>query len=120
KVRAGSGNLLREPAMSRDEARAAMAVGERLARAAADAGCELLLAGEMGIGNTTPAAALACALGAGLDDATVAHKARVVTAALARHAPAKEDALGALAAVGGLEIAAMAGLMRAGAGRRVP
>jgi nicotinate-nucleotide--dimethylbenzimidazole phosphoribosyltransferase len=85
----------------------------------------------MGIGNTTAAAALVCALagvapevacghGAGLDDATVAHKARVVAAALARHQPRPDDPLGALAAVGGLEIAAMAGLMLAGAARRVP
>jgi nicotinate-nucleotide--dimethylbenzimidazole phosphoribosyltransferase len=131
KVRAGTANLARTAAMTRDEARAALAVGERLARAAADDGCELLLAGEMGIGNTTSAAALACALaglqpeaacghGAGLDDATVAHKARVVAAALARHSLRPDDALGALAAVGGLEIAAMAGLMRGGAARRVP
>jgi len=128
KVRAGSANFLHGPAMSRDEAAAAIAVGERLARAAA---CELLLAGEMGIGNTTAAAAIVCALagvapeeacgrGAGLDDAGVAHKAGIVAAALARHQPRADDPLGALAAVGGLEIAAMAGLMRGGAARRIP
>ena len=131
KVRAGTANFSREAAMSRDEAARALAVGDRLARAAADDGCDLLLAGEMGIGNTTAAAALVCALtgaspddvcghGAGLDDATVAHKARVVAAALARHALRRDDALGALAVVGGLEIAAMAGLMLGGAARRVP
>ena len=128
KVRAGTASFVRGAAMSRDEAAAALAVGQRLARAA---DCDLLLAGEMGIGNTTAAAALVCALagvapeaacgrGAGLDDATVAHKARVVAAALARHAPRPDDPLGALAAVGGLEIAAMAGLMLGGAARRVP
>ncbi|HEY2745687.1 MAG TPA: 5,6-dimethylbenzimidazole synthase, partial [Polyangia bacterium] len=114
KVRAGTANLARAPAMSRDEASAAIAVGERLARAAADAGCDLLLAGEMGIGNTTAAAALLCALagvapvdacgqGAGLDDAGVAHKMRVVTAALAHHGlgeGAAADPLDTLAAVG--------------------
>jgi nicotinate-nucleotide--dimethylbenzimidazole phosphoribosyltransferase len=63
---------------------------------------------------------VACGHGAGLDDAIVAHKARVVGAALERHRPKKEDALGVLAAVGGLEIAAMAGLMLGGAARRVP
>ena len=131
KVRAGSGNFARGPALSRDEAAAALAVGDRLARAAADDGCDLLLAGEMGIGNSTAAAAIVCALagvapevacghGAGLDDATVAHKARVVGAALERHRPRREDALGALAAVGGLELGAMAGLMLGGAARRVP
>jgi nicotinate-nucleotide--dimethylbenzimidazole phosphoribosyltransferase len=131
KVRAGSANFAREPALSRDEAAASLALGERLARAAAADGCDLLLAGEMGIGNTTAAAALACALaglapdvacghGAGLDDATVAHKARVVAAALALHRPRRDDALGALTAVGGLELGAMAGLMLGGAARRVP
>ena len=131
KIRAGTDNFLHAPAMSRGEASAAIAVGERLAHAAADGGCELLLAGEMGIGNTTAAAALLCAVagvapevacghGAGLDDAHVAHKAHVVAAALARHRPRREDPLGVLAAVGGLEIAAMAGLMRGGAARRVP
>ena len=88
----------------------------------------------MGIGNTTAAAAILCALagvapevacghGAGLDDATVAHKARVVAAALERHRSTlarRDDALGVLAAVGGLEIAAMAGLMLGGAARRIP
>ncbi len=131
KKRARTGNLRHAPAMSRDEASAAIAVGERLAHAAADGGCDLLLAGEMGIGNTTSAAALLCALagvapaeacghGAGIDDATVAHKARVVADALAHHAPRREDPLGVLAAVGGLEIAALAGLMRGGAARRLP
>jgi nicotinate-nucleotide--dimethylbenzimidazole phosphoribosyltransferase len=131
KIRAGTGNLRRAPAMSRAEASAALAVGERLAHAAADGGCDLLLAGEMGIGNTTSAAALLCALagvapadvcghGAGIDDATVAHKARVIADALLHHALGREDPLGVLAAVGGLEIAAMAGLMHGGAARRVP
>jgi nicotinate-nucleotide--dimethylbenzimidazole phosphoribosyltransferase len=128
KVRAGTGNFARGAAMSRDEAAAALAVGQRLAKSGEP---ELLLAGEMGIGNTTAAAALVCALagvapdvacghGAGLDEEIVAHKARVVAGALERHRPRKDDPLGVLAAVGGLEIAAMAGLMLGGAARRVP
>jgi nicotinate-nucleotide--dimethylbenzimidazole phosphoribosyltransferase len=131
KIRAGTANFARGEAMSRAEAAAAIAVGDRLSRAAADGGCDLLLAGEMGIGNTTSAAAIVCALGgaspeevcghgAGLDDATVAHKARLVAAALARHRLRADDPLGIVAAVGGLEIAAMAGLMLGGAARRVP
>jgi nicotinate-nucleotide--dimethylbenzimidazole phosphoribosyltransferase len=131
KLRAGSGNFAHVVAMSPEEAAAALAVGDRLAGAAADGGCDLLLAGEMGIGNSSAAAALLCALagvapesacgrGAGLDEAAVAHKARVVAAALARHRPGRADPLGALAAIGGLEIAAMAGLMLGGARRRVP
>jgi nicotinate-nucleotide--dimethylbenzimidazole phosphoribosyltransferase len=131
KIRAGTANFARQDAMSRPEAEAAIAVGRRLARAAADDGVTLLCAGEMGIGNTTSAAALLCALagvspdaavghGAGIDEATRAHKARVIGAALARQPLRRDDPVGALAAVGGLEIAAMAGLMLGGAAARVP
>jgi nicotinate-nucleotide--dimethylbenzimidazole phosphoribosyltransferase len=130
-VRRGTRNLLREPAMTRAEAEAAVLVGARLAGDAAAAGSELLGAGEMGIGNTTAAAALVAALtgapaeavvgrGTGVDDAGLARKTEVVRAALALHRPDRDDPLGVLAAVGGLEIAAMAGLMLGGAARRVP
>jgi nicotinate-nucleotide--dimethylbenzimidazole phosphoribosyltransferase len=117
--------------MSRAEAAAAIEVGRALAVAAAAEGVQLLCAGEMGIGNSTAAAALLCVFadvapelavgrGAGLDDAGVAHKAAVIRDALALHKPRRNDALGTLAAVGGLEIAAMAGLMLGGAAARVP
>src|SRR5581483_7534767 len=108
-----------------------IAVGRRLAEEAADAGSTLLCAGEMGIGNTTAAAALLCALagvdpdeavgrGAGVDGPALARKREVVRAALAHHRPDARDPLRTLAALGGLEIAAMAGLMLGGAARRVP
>ena len=130
-VRAGTASFLREPAMSRAEAELALGIGARLAGEAADEGVELLGAGEMGIGNTTAAAAVVAALtgaapeavvgrGTGVDDAGLARKIEVVRAALDRHALDRGDALGALAAVGGLEIAAMAGLMLGAASRRVP
>ena len=130
-VRAGTASFLREPAMSRAEAEIALGVGVRLAAEAADEGVELLGAGEMGIGNTTAAAAVVAALtgaapehvvgrGTGVDDAGLARKVEVVRASLDRHALERGDALGVLAAVGGLEIAAMAGLMIGGAQRRVP
>jgi nicotinate-nucleotide--dimethylbenzimidazole phosphoribosyltransferase len=131
KVRAGTANFAALPAMSRDEAAAALAVGQLLAREAAAGGCDLLCAGEMGIGNSTAAAAILCALadvpardavgrGAGVDGEALARKARVVERALSLHRPGRDDALGALAAVGGLEIAGMAGLMLGGAEARVP
>ncbi|MDB4967591.1 MAG: cobT1 [Myxococcales bacterium] len=131
KVRAGTARLSHEPAMSRDDASAALHLGHTLARRAAAAGCDLLCAGEMGIGNSTAAAALLCALagvapveavgsGTGVGSDIVTHKARLVAAALARHSARRDDPLGALAAFGGLEIAAMAGLMLGGAGARVP
>jgi len=130
-VRAGTANFLREPAMSRAEAELALGVGARLAAEAADEGVEVLGAGEMGIGNTTAAAAIVAALtgaapevvvgrGTGVDDAGLARKLEVVRASLALHAPDRRDVLGALAAVGGLEIAAMAGLMLGGAQHHVP
>jgi nicotinate-nucleotide--dimethylbenzimidazole phosphoribosyltransferase len=134
KVRAGTADSSCADAMSRLEAEAALAVGRRLAAEAAAAGCQLLCAGEVGIGNSTAAAALLCALadvapadavgrGTGLDDRAHAHKIDVVSAIVARHRRRGQpagDPLGTLAAVGGLELAAMAGLMLGGAEARVP
>jgi nicotinate-nucleotide--dimethylbenzimidazole phosphoribosyltransferase len=130
-VRSGTANFAREPAMSRAEAETALDVGVRLATEAAREGIELLAAGEMGIGNTTSAAAVVAALtgaapedvvgrGTGVDDAGIARKIAVVRGALALHRPDRADPVGVLAAVGGLEIAAMAGLMLGAAARRVP
>jgi len=131
RVRAGTRNLRREAAMTRAEAEAARAVGMRLAAEAAARGADVLVGGDMGIGNTTAAAALLCAFGGdapdlvvgrgtGIDDAALARKAGVIRDALALHRPDARDPLGVLAAVGGLEIAALSGLMQEGAARRVP
>jgi nicotinate-nucleotide--dimethylbenzimidazole phosphoribosyltransferase len=117
-------NFAREPAMSRSEAEQAIEAG----RKHADDG-DLLGAGEMGIGNSTAAAALLCAFtgidpreasgrGTGLDDAGVARKAEVIARALALHRPEHMDAIGILAALGGFEIAAIAGLIIGAAERR--
>lgn len=131
RVRPGTRNLRREPAMTRAEAEAARAVGRRAAAEAAARGADVLVGGDMGIGNTTAAAALVCAFGGdppedvvgrgtGVDDAGLARKAAVIRDALALHRPDGGDPLGVLAAVGGLEIAALAGLMHEGALRRIP
>lgn len=131
RIRRGTGNIAREPAMSHDEARRAIAVGVRLAGEAADQRIDVLCGGEMGIGNTTAAAALICALGGvspdeivgrgtGVDDQGLARKLAAVRRALALHRPSAEDPVGALALVGGLEIAALVGLMLGGAARRIP
>ena len=117
-------NFAREPAMSLEQARRAIAAGQ--AHAAAG---DILGAGEMGIGNSTAAAALLCAFtgldpleaagrGTGLDDAGVARKAEVIARALALHRPDPVDALGTLAALGGFEIAAIAGLILGAAQHR--
>jgi len=110
-------NFAREPAMSRVEAERAMEIGREHA-----ADGDLLGAGEMGIGNSTAAAALLCAFtgispieaagrGTGLDDAGVIRKAGVIARVLALHRPEHMDAIGILAALGGFEIAAIAGLI---------
>ncbi|MGR6321655.1 nicotinate-nucleotide--dimethylbenzimidazole phosphoribosyltransferase [Micromonospora soli] len=130
-VRAGTRDLTVTAALTRDEARAAVETGIRVAGELIDAGVAILLTGDMGIGNTTPAAALVAAFtgadpaevtgrGTGVDDETYAHKVAVVRAALGRHAPDPADPLGVLAAVGGLEHAALAGLILGAAARRVP
>ncbi len=116
----GTANLAREAAMTRAQLGASLGIGRAAAVRAARDGVRLLIGGEMGIGNTTPAAALACALldlpaadlvgpGTGLDGAGVRHKAQVVARALALHADARSDPLVLLERLGGFEIAALAG-----------
>jgi nicotinate-nucleotide--dimethylbenzimidazole phosphoribosyltransferase len=130
RVRPGTANLLRQAAMEPAEAAAAMAVGVQMAAAAAERGAEILCGGDMGIGNTTSAAALVCAFGGGgpaevvgrgtgVDDPALARKIEVVAAALARVRLQRADPLEVLAELGGLEIAALAGLMLGGAARRL-
>jgi nicotinate-nucleotide--dimethylbenzimidazole phosphoribosyltransferase len=121
RVRAGSRNFAREPAMTNDELNAALAVGESAARRASEAGVRALGLGEMGIANTTSAAALLSALtgetseltvgrGTGIDDSALAHKRDVVERAVRMHfAGARPSGRDALRTVGGLEIAAIAG-----------
>jgi nicotinate-nucleotide--dimethylbenzimidazole phosphoribosyltransferase len=126
KVRKGTRNMLREAAMSDAELAQALEVGFRLATEAKTKGCNLLAAGEMGIGNTTAASAIAAAMtgkpvplvtgkGTGLDTAALAHKKGIIEAVIQRHfaidAGSKHDPLDVLRRVGGLEIAAMTGLM---------
>ena len=150
RVAAGTADMTAGPAMSRDEARRAVEVGIEVAGELVGAGHPLqrdeagepgrrtavgrpacLITGDMGIANTTPAAALICAFtgadpavatgrGTGIDDATLARKTEVVRRALARHTPDPADPLGVVAAVGGLEHAALAGFILGGAAAGVP
>lgn len=116
----GTANFTRAPAMDEAQLTAALAAGRHAVARARDAGAHLFIGGEMGIGNSTAAAALACALigappgrlagpGTGLDAAGIAHKARVVERALERHRDALDSPLAALRCLGGFEIAALAG-----------
>ncbi|MBQ1061815.1 nicotinate-nucleotide--dimethylbenzimidazole phosphoribosyltransferase [Micromonospora sp. C41] len=130
-VRAGTRDMTVTAALTRDEARTAVETGIRVAGELIDAGAGILLTGDMGIGNTTPSATLIAAFsgvdaeaatgrGTGVDDETYVRKVAVVRAALARHEPDPADPLGVLAAVGGLEHAALTGLILGAAARRVP
>jgi nicotinate-nucleotide--dimethylbenzimidazole phosphoribosyltransferase len=132
KVRMGTRNMLHEAAMSEEEVREAMAVGVKLGAEAAAAGHTLIAIGEMGIGNTTAASAITCALtgasatlatgsGTGIQPGVHAHKTRIVEAVVARHfgSAAGSSPLEILRCVGGLEIAAMAGMVLAAARHRL-
>jgi nicotinate-nucleotide--dimethylbenzimidazole phosphoribosyltransferase len=120
KVRAGTRNFLHEPAMTPQEVEAAMEVGRVAVRRAATAWVDAIGLGEMGIANSTAASALLSALtgipasrtvgsGTGVSGETLEHKRRVVERALFKHRDLLLDPLGALGAVGGLELAAIAG-----------
>jgi len=135
KVRPGTANLAVEPAMTLEEAAAALDVGASVAADLVARGFRCLVTGDMGIGNTTPSAALIAAFtgrpavevtgrGTGIDDAMWARKVAVVERALVRARAqgmdAAQDPRGALASLGGLEIAALAGFVVGGAAARVP
>ncbi|MFI5891251.1 nicotinate-nucleotide--dimethylbenzimidazole phosphoribosyltransferase [Actinoplanes sp. NPDC051513] len=130
-IRRGTRDMTVEPALTRDEARAAVEAGIGVAEQLIGDGAKCLLTGDMGIANTTPAAALIAAFtgagsaavtgrGTGIDDQTYAHKTEIVAAALAKHVPDPADPLGVLATVGGLEHAALAGFILGAAAHRVP
>ena len=129
KTRKGTANMTREPSMSRADAVAAIQGGfDLVARLAAD-GYRMFATGDMGIGNTTPSAALcavlgglpadeAVGLGTGIDEARRRHKVEVVKRAIALNRPDASDPIGALAKVGGLEIAGLVGVILGSAATR--
>ena len=128
-IDSGTKNFCQEPAMSREQADAALSLGIEMAEHAIAAGCTLLGMGEMGIGNTTAASALAVALtglkpadvigrGTGADDACMARKQSAVERAWELHAAHIDDPRDLLARLGGFEIGALCGLCLGAAGRR--
>jgi nicotinate-nucleotide--dimethylbenzimidazole phosphoribosyltransferase len=131
KIMKGTRNLALESAMTRAQAERAVAVGIELAEEAVREGVGLLGTGEMGIGNTTPSAAVTAVMtgrpveevtgrGTGIDEAGRAHKIAVIQRALDLHCPDRADPLDVLAKVGGLEIGGLAGLILGAAAARVP
>lgn len=126
----GTANMADGPAMDRDRARRCVEAGIDVARELA-AETELFGTGDMGIGNTTPSAAVAAVLtgaspsevtgrGTGIDDARLRNKVRVIERALEVNRPDPDDPLDVLAKVGGFEIGGLAGLVLGAAARRLP
>jgi nicotinate-nucleotide--dimethylbenzimidazole phosphoribosyltransferase len=131
KVRRGSGNIAVEDALSADEVAAAVDAGRAIADEEVDAGADLLIAGDMGIGNTTAATTLIAALtlsepvavvgrGTGVGDAGWARKTAAIRDALRRARDVSSDPVGLLRVCGGADLAAMAGFLVQAAVRRTP
>jgi nicotinate-nucleotide--dimethylbenzimidazole phosphoribosyltransferase len=131
KVRPGSANMATGPAMSEEDALQALLCGAALAAEAQVAGYHLLGTGEMGIANTTPATALYATLldlpvesitgrGTGIDDERLHHKIAVIQQSIAVNASCCTTPFGTLAALGGYEIAAIAGFILGAAAARIP
>jgi len=131
KVRRSSGPIDCEDALTRDEVEAALAVGRSIVDEEVDEGADLLVAGDMGIGNTTAAAVLVAALtgaepvavvgrGTGIDDKTWMRKTAAIRDALRRAKPVTAEPVALLRTVGGADIAAMAGFLAQAAIRRTP
>jgi len=131
KIREGTSNFALGPAMTREEACAAIAAGCGIARREIERGADLIGTGDMGIGNTTSSSAITAAItaqpvahvtgvGTGIDERTHARKLAVIQRALEQHRPDPSDALDVLAKVGGFEIAGLVGVILATAAARRP
>ena len=131
KISHGTANFARGPAMTREQAARAVETGIEILSNEVDRGLDLVATGEMGIGNTTPASAISALYtglpvaqvtgrGTGVDDEGLARKVEAIERALALHKPDPCDPLGVLAAVGGFEIGAIAGVCLGAAAHRVP
>ena len=125
KVRYGTDNLAKGPAMTREEAVQAIGVGIRIVRELAEKGYDIIATGEMGIGNTTTSSALVSVLldcppaqvtgrGAGLSREGIQRKVKVIERAINLNRPQKEDVLDVISKVGGLDIAGMTGAFLGG------
>jgi len=131
KVCFGTANMAKGPAMTREEAIRAFEVGIELVEEEIANGLDIIATGEMGIGNTTPSSAIIAAFtglpaaqvtgrGTGITDQALARKIEVIEQALAVNQPDPNDPIGVMAKVGGVEIAAMAGVMLGAAAHRIP
>jgi nicotinate-nucleotide--dimethylbenzimidazole phosphoribosyltransferase len=131
KVRRSSGRIDVEDALTEDQVHAALAAGRAIADEEVDGGADLLIAGDMGIGNTTPASVLVAALtgaepvavvgrGTGVDDAGWMRKTAAVRDALRRVRPVRHDPVALLRTVAGADLTAIAAFLAQAAARRTP
>ncbi|MFN8384377.1 MAG: nicotinate-nucleotide--dimethylbenzimidazole phosphoribosyltransferase [Anaerolineales bacterium] len=131
RIGAGTANLTQGPAMRREQALESVESGIEIATLEISKGADILAAGDMGIGNTTASAAIACVLigqspeniagrGTGVDDDGLKRKIDVIARGLNVNKPNAKDALDVLAKVGGFEIGGLAGVMLAAAANRKP
>lgn len=131
KVARGTQNMVRGPAMTRQQAEDAITVGLNIAAQEVAKGLDVIATGDMGIGNTTPSAAICAVLtglpvaqvtgrGTGVDDAGLQRKVAMIERALEVNQPDRSDPLDVLSKVGGLEIAGLAGVIIGGAAHRLP
>ena len=127
----GTQNIARGPAMTRAQAVQALEAGAQVVEAELDKGLDILATGDMGIGNTTPSAAIAAVItgrapaeivgrGTGVDDAGLKRKISAVQNALEVNHPDPKDGIDILAKVGGFEIGGLAGAILAAAAQRIP
>ncbi|MCK5708232.1 MAG: nicotinate-nucleotide--dimethylbenzimidazole phosphoribosyltransferase [Candidatus Aureabacteria bacterium] len=131
KIRSGTMNFIKEPAMTRDEAVRSLEAGMDVLEEELEKGVDIIGTGEMGIGNTTSASAItACitghnvkdvtGLGTGIDEKRLEYKKQLIEKALTKHKPDPLDAIDVLSKVGGFEIGGMAGIMLAAAHHKIP
>ncbi|MDP2988955.1 MAG: nicotinate-nucleotide--dimethylbenzimidazole phosphoribosyltransferase [Kiritimatiellota bacterium] len=131
KIAYGTANIVHQAAMSREQAIRAVLAGAEVVEAEIARGLDILATGDMGIGNTTPSAAIAASIleqapveivgrGTGVDEAGLQRKIQAVERAMTLHHPNPKDALDVLAKVGGVEIGGLAGAMLAAAAHRRP
>lgn len=131
KIKHGTDNMAKGPAMSRDEAIAAIEAGIEVVESEIANGATIIATGDMGIANTTPSSAILAALtgaslddavgrGTGIDDSALENKKKVISRSIEINNPDKSDALDVLSKVGGLEIAGLSGVILGAAANRVP
>ena len=131
RIKNGTENMAKGPAMSRKEAILSLLTGAKIARQAIQSGVKVLATGEVGIGNTTPSAAIISVFtglpvaevtgrGTGLDDSALLHKQEVITRSITVNHPNPNDGIDVLSKIGGLEIGALAGVILEAAYSRVP